>query len=167
MYSSCQIWGSHGSDYDDCSFLDVLWYTQVYWWTYVLDESAASIIFPTVGGKRFQWNFFWTKHSHISEKSDLHVVFHCLTMRIPFSMYLSTAAVKDVLSHRKPSFTRNLLSIFSPAIHLTLFHSETFLWHIMVYLSWNSSNFSLNIIFHFMQIMWTVHTNPIYQCLPK
>jgi hypothetical protein len=97
------------------------------WCTYVLDESAVSIIFPSIGGNSFLyifWDFFWTKHCHISEKSNLHVVFHCLIIGIPFIMYLSIAAVKDVLPYRKPSFTKNLQSIYFPAIHLTLFHSN-------------------------------------------
>jgi len=82
---------------------------------------------PQNWGQQFSVNLLrllWTKHCHISEKSNLHVVFYSLTMGIPFIMCLSIVAVKDILSHRKPSFTRNLQSIIFPAIHLTLFHNN-------------------------------------------
>jgi len=45
-------------------------------------------------------------------------------MGMLFIMYLSMAAVKDLLSHRKLSFTSNLQTIIFPAIHLTLFYSN-------------------------------------------
>jgi site-specific recombinase len=52
-------------------------------------------------------------------------------------------------------------------LSVNLILSENIFSHITDLLYWNISNFSFNIVFQFLQRMWTVHMNYVFQCPPQ